>query len=105
MVLFLGLLRADSRSYHNIDSKKNVRKFLVTPEFSAFPDIFQLMFFNEDRDEFWSDARGADKRFGKFADNSSFLISWQAFSGFQDYNWHSLIHRSSGIISENKYLV
>lgn len=75
MVLFLGLLRADSRSYHNIDSKKKRKELSVTPEFPAFPDIFQLMFFNEDRDEFGSDARGTDQRFSKFADNSSFLLS------------------------------
>ena len=49
--------------------------WLVAPEFSRFSDIFQLMFFNKDRDEFGCNARCADKRFCKFADNSSFLLS------------------------------
>jgi hypothetical protein len=72
----LPLSHSDLRNGVFYRFKKMKRKgVLVTPEFPAFPDIFQLMFFNEDRDEFGSDARGTDKRFSKFADNSSFLLS------------------------------
>jgi len=83
------------------DMKKDTSvKGSVTPQFSRFADIFQLMLFNKDRHKFRCDACGADQRLGKFAHNCSFLLSGKAFSCFQNYDGHSNVLRSSKSICE-----
>jgi len=60
---------------NRIKKRRDRNGYLVTPEFPGFANIFQLVFFNKDGDEFRFDSGGADQRFCKFADNSSLLLS------------------------------